>query len=98
MELSDAMDRVEELQSMNYEMLDYLRTQIAWLLEYCKKILIPLPDFDKAMLFFKRSGKILSDDHIQSSENHSSDEEEYRAENNDSNTIFGKHANFLDYD
>jgi hypothetical protein len=28
MELSDAMDRVEELQSMNYEMLDYLRTQI----------------------------------------------------------------------
>ncbi len=75
MELSDAMDRVEELQSMNYEMLDYLRTQLAWLLEYCKKNRIPLPDFDKAMLFFKRSGKILSDDHIQSSENHSSDEE-----------------------
>jgi hypothetical protein len=41
MELSDAMDKVEELQSMNYEMLDYLRTQIAWLLEYCKKNLIP---------------------------------------------------------
>jgi hypothetical protein len=31
------MDRVEELQSMNYEMLDYLRTQLVWLLEYCKK-------------------------------------------------------------
>ena len=34
MELSDARDRVEELQSMNYEMLDYLRTQLAWLLDY----------------------------------------------------------------
>ena len=78
MELSDAMDRVEELQSMNYEMLDYLRTQIAWLLQYCKKNLIPLPDFDKAMLFFKRSGKILSDERIQANKKHSSDEEEYR--------------------
>jgi|GEM_PF-1441933 hypothetical protein len=79
MELSDAMDRVEELQSMNYEMLDYLRTQIAWLLEYCKKNRIPLPDFDKAMLFFKRSGKILSDERIQATKNKPSDEEEYRA-------------------
>jgi hypothetical protein len=26
------MDRAEELQSMNYEMLDYLRTQLVWLL------------------------------------------------------------------
>ena len=78
MELSDAMDRVEELRSMNYEMLDYLRTQIAWLLEYCRKNRIPLPDFDKAMLFFKRSGKILSDERIQANKKHSSDEEEYR--------------------
>jgi hypothetical protein len=37
MELLDAMDRVEELQSMNYNMLDYLRTQLTWLLEYCEK-------------------------------------------------------------
>jgi len=64
MELMDAMDRIEELQSMNYEMLYYLRTQLAWILEYCKKNRIPLPDFDKAMLFFKRSGKILSADRI----------------------------------
>jgi hypothetical protein len=78
MELSDAMDRVEELQSMNYEMLDYFRTQIAWLLEYCKKNRIPLPDLEKAMLFFKKSGKILSDEHIQASKNKPSDEEEYR--------------------
>jgi hypothetical protein len=49
MELSDAMCRIEELQPMNYEMLDYLRTQLAWLLEYCKKNRIPLLDFDKAM-------------------------------------------------
>ena len=62
MELMDAMDRVEELQSMNYEMLYYLRTQLAWILEYCKKNRIPLPDFDKAMLFFKKSGKSLSDE------------------------------------
>jgi hypothetical protein len=27
----DAMDRVEELQSMNYEMLDYFGTQLVWL-------------------------------------------------------------------
>jgi hypothetical protein len=73
------MDKVEELQSMNYEMLDYLRTQIACLLEYCKKNRIPLPDFDKAMLFFKRSGKILSADRIQPAKNSPSDEEEYRA-------------------
>jgi hypothetical protein len=78
MELSDAMDRVEELQSMNYEMLDYLRTQIAWLLEYRRKNRILLPDFDKAMLFFRRSGKILSDERIQANKKHSSDEEEYR--------------------
>ncbi len=58
------MDRVEELQSMNYEMLEYFGTQLVWflLLEYCKKNRIPLPDFDKAMLFFKKSGKILSDE------------------------------------
>lgn len=31
--INGAMDRVEELQSMNYEMLDYLRTQLAWILE-----------------------------------------------------------------
>jgi hypothetical protein len=37
MELLDAMDRVEELQSMNYNMLDYLRTQLTRLLEYCEK-------------------------------------------------------------
>jgi hypothetical protein len=79
MELSDAMDRVEELQSMNYDMLDYLRTQLAWLLEYCEKNRIPLPDFDKAILFFKKSGKILSDDRIQPAKNKPSDEEEYRA-------------------
>ena len=46
----DAMDRAEELQSMNYEMLEYFGTQLVWflLLEYCKKNRIPLPDFDKA--------------------------------------------------
>lgn len=59
MELSDAMDRVEELQKTNYEMLDYLRTHVAWLLEYCKKHNIPLPDLEKARLFFVTSGKIL---------------------------------------
>jgi len=74
----DAMERVEELQSMNYEMLDYLRTQLAWILEYCKKNRIPLPDFGKAMLFFDRFGKILSDERIQSAKNNPSDEEEYR--------------------
>ena len=58
----DAMERVEELQSMNYEMLDYLRTQLAWILEYCKKNRIPLPDFDKSMLFFKKTGKSLSEE------------------------------------
>ena len=72
----DAMERVEELQSMNYEMLDYLRTQLAWILEYCKKNRIPLPDFGKAMLFFDRFGKILSDERIQSAKNNPSDEEE----------------------
>jgi hypothetical protein len=61
MELLDAMDRVEELQSMNYNMLDYLRTQLTRLLEYCEKNRIPLPDLEKAMLFFKKSGKIRSD-------------------------------------
>ncbi len=60
-------------------MLDYLRTQLAWLLEYCEKNLIPLPDFDKAILIFKRSGKMLSDDRIQPAKNKASDEEEYRA-------------------
>jgi len=78
MELWDTIDRVEELQSMNYGILDYLRTQLAWVLEYCKKNRIPLPDFDKAMLFFKKSGKILSDECIQPSKNDPSDEEEYR--------------------
>jgi hypothetical protein len=53
MELLDAMDRVEELQSMNYNMLDYLRTQLTRLLEYCEKNRIPLPDLEKAILFFK---------------------------------------------
>ena len=79
MELLDAMDRVEELQSMNYNMLDYLRTQLTRLLEYCEKNRIPLPDLEKAMLFFKKSGKIESDEHIQTTKNHSSDEEEHRA-------------------
>ena len=78
MELSDTIDRVDELQSMNYEMLDYLRTQIAWLLDYCEKYNIPLEDIEKAKLFFKTSGKILSDEYIQPTKNHSSDEEEYR--------------------
>ena len=53
-------------------MLDYLRTQLAWL-EYCEKNRIPLPDFDKAMLFFKRSGKILSGDRILPAKNNPSD-------------------------
>jgi len=46
----DTMDRVEELQSMNYEMLEYFGTQLVWflLLECCKKNRIPLPDFDTA--------------------------------------------------
>jgi hypothetical protein len=56
MELSDAMDRVEELQKMNYDMLDYLRIQIAWLLEYCEHT---TGDIEKAKLFFGNSGKIL---------------------------------------
>lgn len=59
MEFSDAMDRVEELQKANYEMLDYLRMHIAWLLEYCKKHNIPLHDLEKAKRFFVTSGKIL---------------------------------------
>ncbi|MFZ0895483.1 MAG: hypothetical protein WAZ77_13380 [Candidatus Nitrosopolaris sp.] len=79
MELLDAMDRVEELQSMNYNMLDYLRTQLTWLLEYCEKNRIPLPDLEKAMLFFKKSGKIVSDEHIRTTINRSSDEDEHRA-------------------
>jgi hypothetical protein len=60
----DAKDRVEELQSINYEMLEYFGTLLVWFLflEYCKKNQIPLPDFDKAMLFFKKSGKSLSDE------------------------------------
>ena len=58
------MDRAEELQSMNYEMLEYFGTQLVWflLLEYCKKNQIPLPDFDKSMLFFKKTGKSLSEE------------------------------------
>jgi len=60
-------------------MLDYLRTQLTWLLEYCEKNRIPLPDLEKAMLFFKKSGKILSDEHLQTTKNRSFDEEEYRA-------------------
>jgi hypothetical protein len=82
MELLDAMDRVEELQSMNYNMLDYLRTQLTRLLEYCEKNRIPLPDLEKAMLFFKKSGKIRSDEHIQTIKNRSSHEEEQRALHN----------------
>jgi hypothetical protein len=46
------MDWIEGLQSMSYEMLDYLQTQLAWLLEYYKKNRIPLPELDKARLFF----------------------------------------------
>lgn len=79
MELLDAMDRVEELQSMNYNMLDYPRTQLTWLLDNCEKNRIPLPDLEKARLFFKKSYKILSDEHRQTTENRSSDEEEYIA-------------------
>ena len=57
MELLDAMDRVEELASlMNYNMLDYLSTQLTWLLDYCEKKSISLPDLDKAMLFLKKLG------------------------------------------
>jgi hypothetical protein len=59
MELSDAMDRVGELQKMIYDMLDYLRIQIAWLLEYCEKYNIPLEDIEKAKLFFRKPGEIL---------------------------------------
>jgi hypothetical protein len=43
---------------MNYEMLDHPRIQLAWLLEYCDKYNIPLPDLDKAQLF-KTSGHTL---------------------------------------
>jgi hypothetical protein len=40
-------------------MLDYLRTHVAWLLDYCEKYNIPLEDIEKAKGFFKTSGKIL---------------------------------------
>jgi hypothetical protein len=78
MKLRDAMDRVEELQAMNYDMLDYIRTCVAWLLEYCEKYNIPLPDLEKAKLFFKRSGVIL--------EKHSPTESQQRNKTTDNST------------
>ena len=45
MELSDAMNRIEELQPMNYEML----FEHIMVIGVLKKNRIPLPDFDKAM-------------------------------------------------
>jgi hypothetical protein len=58
-DINQAIREVKLLQALNYEMLDYLRTQTAWLLEHCEKYNIPLPDFEKAILFMKTSGQML---------------------------------------
>lgn len=57
--LIEEIKEVKKLQAMNHDMLDFLRTQVAWLLEYCERNNIPLPDLSKAKLFFKTSGDIL---------------------------------------
>jgi len=85
--IEDAMKRAEDLQSLNYEIMDYLRTQLTWLLEYCIKNKLPLADFDKGRLLFKKSSKFLAEvsktessgslsDHIQGNKNARSDEKE----------------------
>jgi hypothetical protein len=84
LDLMQAMKRIEYLQRLNYELLDSYRNQIDWLFDFCKrhKINIPIHDLEKLIALSRIAGNVLdesSDDRIQPSKNHSSDEEEYRA-------------------
>jgi hypothetical protein len=53
------MEQVKQLQKINYETLDCLRSQIFWLLDYCEANAIPLPDFDKLITLGRTSSEIL---------------------------------------
>ena len=53
------LNQIEYLQQMNYELMDTFRTGLFWLISYCEKYDIPLPDLDRAKNLISVSGFIL---------------------------------------
>jgi hypothetical protein len=69
-DIKHEIKQVRQLQKINYETLDCLRSQIYWLLDYCEATGITLPDFNKLLGLGRTSSEIL--DKLESY--HSSDE------------------------
>ncbi len=59
------LDHIEYLQKTNYELMDTFRTGLFWLIGYCERYDIPLPDLDRAKNLILISGFILEDSEFQ---------------------------------
>lgn len=54
--------RIQEIQRLNYEMMDAFRNGLSWILNYCEKNGLPYPDLDQIQNLVRSSGNILNDD------------------------------------
>src|SRR5438874_6623829 len=86
--IHDEWRDVRRIKKLNQELYDLLGSALIYILNYAKKNDILLPNKNRLeettdrihTLMFEIDKPVSSDDHIQPSKNHSSDEEEYRTQ------------------
>jgi hypothetical protein len=58
-EFQQLVHEVEEMQDLNYEIMDTLRSKLVWLIKYCGQNNIILPDIEAVFDLIDKSGNLL---------------------------------------
>jgi len=53
------LERLERIQTINFELMDAYRSGLSWMVDYCEKNNLPYPDLNRAYYLIHVSGMML---------------------------------------
>jgi hypothetical protein len=53
------IEDTKEVQKLDYEIMDLYRSQLVWLIQYCKRYSVPLPNMEVVLVLIKQAGVAL---------------------------------------
>jgi hypothetical protein len=59
------LESIEEIQDLTYELMSAFHSGLSWIIVYCEKNNLPIPDLDKAKSLISMSGSILENSELE---------------------------------
>lgn len=57
--IKNNLESIEEIQDLTYELMSAFHSGLSWIVVYCEKNNLPMPDLDKARTLVTTSGYVL---------------------------------------